>query len=495
MHPIGAGQDDRVSGRRWLLAVLLSGGALRLAVAPFGGYQGDIHDFGLWATRLATQPVADFYAAPFLIDHLPGDLWVLWLLAHVYHLVSPTMDVHQPIFAVLIKGVATLADEGISVLLYLIGRRYGGRRVGLCAAAFYAFNPAAIFLTGVWGQWDALSGLFVLLALWLLLRGTPEWSFPVLTYAALIKPPLGALAPLFVFAYFLHNVLPYLRSKRSGSTHDRSDRSVESGRRVARRVVIALTTSVALFLLVTLPFDVGVAPLVMRWNLVDRIAVAVNLYRSTTVFAFNLWGTPLAGNPRPDDRLFLLGLDYQRWGVLLLASAYLFIFVQYWRSPGERSLLWACLAMLFASFMFATRVHERYLFPTFMVVVLVAAITPRLRWFFIALSTTFLANLFVAYNNAYPVLDVPFPYTLDMVFPSLSVLNMGLLLYVLVRGHMAVTQAPAHDSRPTSGAHRARNDNDREDTWHSRSDTHGRRRRPARARTNSGHRCHGNRCR
>jgi len=137
--------------------------------------------------------------------------------------------------------------------------------------------------------------------------------------------------------------------------------------------------------------------------------------------------------------------------VLLLACAYLFIFVRYGRSPSEGSLLWACLAMLFASFMRATRVHERYLFPTFMVAALVAAITPRLRWFFIALSTTFLANLYVAYNAAYPVLDVPFPYTLDTVFHALSILNVGLLLYVLVCSRMVVTQAPAHDSRPAGG--------------------------------------------
>src|SRR3712207_7376899 len=41
------------------------------------------------------------------------------------------------------------------------------------------FNPGSIFLSSIWGQWDAVSALGALIALWLLMRGSPEWSLPV----------------------------------------------------------------------------------------------------------------------------------------------------------------------------------------------------------------------------------------------------------------------------------------------------------------------------
>ena len=137
-----------------------------------------------WATQLVAEPLASFYAAPLRVDHLPGDLWLLWAVARLYRLFSPTMQVQEPGFLFLLKLVPALADVGIGAMLYLLGRRFGGSRTGLLAATLFLFNPASIFLTSIWGQWDSVSALVVLIALWLLLRGKFEWSLPVLTYGA-----------------------------------------------------------------------------------------------------------------------------------------------------------------------------------------------------------------------------------------------------------------------------------------------------------------------
>ena len=80
---------DRVTGMsndRTLLFVLAAGFVLRLLISPFGEYEYDTDVVRRRATRLADEPLAEFYAAREPADHLPGDMWLLWGLARLYRL-------------------------------------------------------------------------------------------------------------------------------------------------------------------------------------------------------------------------------------------------------------------------------------------------------------------------------------------------------------------------------------------------------------------------
>src|SRR5215210_1915922 len=175
--------------------MLVAGLALRVALSPVGGFETDHTAMRIWADWLLTKPLSSFYSEGFA-DHLPGDLWILWLLGHLYHLVSPNSAVSN-LPVTMLKAVPALADTAAAGQLFVIARRFAGPAAGLLAAALLLFNPGPIFLAGIWGQWDAVSAAVALLALWLYLRDRPEWAFPALTYAALIKPPLAALIPFF----------------------------------------------------------------------------------------------------------------------------------------------------------------------------------------------------------------------------------------------------------------------------------------------------------
>ncbi len=244
-------QRGRTTASVWqrLLRALLAGFILRLGLAPFGSFAQDADTMRSWAVRLATQPMSAFYGGGSLTDHLPGDLWFLWLIANIYELFSPEMRVRETVFLVLLKLVPAVADIGVGLMLFLLGRRLGKEEAGLLAALFFVFNPASIFLTSVWGQWDSVSAFFALTAVWLLVRGNVEWSCPVLTYAAIIKPPFAGLGPLFALVAAIQYVLPHTRWARQAAT--------EPLERTARRVVIAVAASVAVLLMVLLPFGAG----------------------------------------------------------------------------------------------------------------------------------------------------------------------------------------------------------------------------------------------
>lgn len=398
------------------------------------------------------------YAETPLIDHLPGDLWLLWAIARLYRAVAPEGSFGATGFLVLLKLVPALADAGIALLLYAIVRRFAGARAGLIAAAAFTFNPAIVFLSAVWGQWDAVSACLALAALWLLLRGNPEWSLPALTWAALIKPQFAALAPLFALAFLARYVLPHANQARRPAGRDAP---VAPPGRAARRAGVAIGAAILVLILVPRPFDVGPPPLPARWGLVERAVLALEKFPVTSAGAFNLWASPLAGEARwrggaweGGDGLFLrsdlqpwaLGLSYRTWGTLLFAAAYLAILAAYWWSRGRgdgRALVWACLAIAYAAFVLPTRGHERYLFPAVVFAALAAALAPRLRPFYLAVSAVYFVNLYYIYGRYSVLPGYAAIFATDVLIYAGGLLNVALLLYVLCRALPVLRRAPS----------------------------------------------------
>ena len=403
-----------------LVALLGTGLLVRLALLPFGGYSFDLLLLQQWAERLTTRPLPRFYASQEVVDHLPGDLWLLWLLGRVTDLIAPGAVVPQ----IALKLVPTLADIAIGGLLFLLGRHLVGPDIGLLAAGFYVLNPAAIFLTAIWGQWDAVSAALALLAVWLVIQGEPAWALLPLTWAALIKPPFAALVPLVLLAVVWHSFVPHTRW---GMARPAEPLLVSVG-----RLGLAAITCVFLAAALLLPFDVGLGPLPTRWDLLERLHYSLEMYPETTVNAFNLWATPLVGNREPDAQT-LLGVAVRSWGIALFGAAYVLILARYWRRPDAIAFIWAGFAIALTTFMLPTRVHERYLLPAIPVAALIAALAPRLRWFFVALSLSCFTNLYWVYDLSERALELDVLYQSEVAVVLVALLNLGLLAYTLTR--------------------------------------------------------------
>ncbi len=191
--------QPRPISRLWLIGVLLAGLLVRLILAATTtGHPVDTQTFGAWAGH-AAENLGGFYSPDYFADYPPGYVYVLWAIGELRQLLG--LGFGSPGFLLLLKLPAILADTVAAWLIYRLCARHITQAAGVAIAALYAFNPAVILNSAIWGQVDGVLTLLVLAAL-LLLEHRPALSAACFAAALLVKPQalIFAPAPLLWFA-------------------------------------------------------------------------------------------------------------------------------------------------------------------------------------------------------------------------------------------------------------------------------------------------------
>jgi Gpi18-like mannosyltransferase len=293
----------------------------------------------------------------------------------------------------MVKVVPTIFDLATMAVIYLFLRQKLTTNQTLLATALYAFNPAIIFNVAVWGQFDAIYTLFLVLSLIFALKRKPEVSAAIFALALLSKPQGIALLPLVALVIFM-----------------------QSG---AKRLLTSIGAFAATIFLVILPFE---------WsNPVDFLSRiyfgAYNGYQYTSINAFNLWG--LFGLWLPDTGLYLIG--WVLFGVFSVLT--LFVLYRRFHVSGEMLAFFAAFMLLFSFFMLPTRIHERYLFPAISMLVLLVPFAKKIRLFYVVLSATLFVNQ--AYVLYYLNMNAFIPSG-DLVVLAVSIINLVMFFYATV---------------------------------------------------------------
>ena len=417
-----------------LAAILLAGLVIRLVLAPLvHGYGYDMNVLANWSWHLRHTPLDEFYAYAESPDHLPGDLWFLWVAARLFTLFGGT-NFESGAMEFLIKLVPAVADVVITILLYSLVLHFRDKAAATRTAALFLLNPAIIFLTAIWGQWDAVSFSLLLGGFWIILR-FPHWwlaAIPFLAWAMVIKPPMALLVALVL-------VIPVWQSLRqTGSVR-------ETVRRMAIPVAAAGVLAVGTVILLIRPFSIGLPGMDTTWRLTDRLNVALEMYKFRSMAAANIWMLGQGAlDRRPDDDVVFAGLTWHSIGngLMLIALALVFLMVartvlQATSMKPERFIVLAMLAASLSFFMLPTRVHERYLFPAVVLAILLAGLSGferESRNVAILISGTFFANLVVVFGGFRSYLPGVAGDFLYGPFPGLlALLNIGLLGLVFWR--------------------------------------------------------------
>jgi Gpi18-like mannosyltransferase len=225
----------------------------------------------------------------------------------------------------------------------------------------FALNPALIFDTVIWGQSDSIVTLAMLVAAILVITKRHRLGWSAAAIAFLAKPQAIALFPPIGLLTLL-------------------DAGVAETVRCAAAFIVTLAIGAA-------PFQIG-----HRWDWI--IAVYKDLgtrFSGASVGAFNFFG--LIGAMNVPDTEKVLGVSYYSFGLSLTCAVYVIASYLIWRARTAQATMLAMFIALFGFFMFAPRMHERYLYYSLTFLALIALDARFLTAIFSAVTATFLYNL------------------------------------------------------------------------------------------------------
>jgi len=363
-------RNESFTSRYGALALILVAGLLvRFWATGWPPFPIDMNDWIAWGEHVRSVWPGGFYTDKIFADYAPGYVYVMWLTAVVKHAFFETSSVETYYFLYRLPPI--LFDLGTTALIFFAierqlrqegetaaaaeavakDSRKGKKKkrapqlnakpvdesiVATLAAACYAFNPAIIFNSAVWGQVDASFTFLMFLSLVLLLYDRIEWATAVYVVAFLVKPQSISLAPLLGVAALMR--FP-----------------------VARLVKAALVGIALAFILLFPFFGVGAFG-----RLLALLSKSVETYPYTSMFMYNLWG--VFGFWQSDVTQTFAGLTLRSVGTLLyitgVAAGAVLLFRQLRQTKNDAyTLFFFATYFTFLPVMVLTRMHERYLYP------------------------------------------------------------------------------------------------------------------------------------
>lgn len=353
-----------------LLATITVALGFRIYISTFPSFEFDQSAFRFWSLKLAEKGLKDFYFQDFFTSNPIGYFYFLWPDGLFIKNIAPWIANNNLSFDLLLKLPANLADILTGCLVYYLISKRWGTKSGLLGFFLYVANPAIFFNSSVWGQYDSIPTLFLLLATYILMmKKFPEVALAFFAISLTLKPQTISLAPII-------GILLLLNYKY-------------------KRWLTSILTFCSTLILIYLPFF----PSNPFYGIYYANKGSANLFNCTTCFAFNFWG--IFGNWQNDLKAFL-GLPYLVWGVV----SYIFLlsiilFTKPFKIKYQIPFIYITSAIVILIFFnFLTRIHERYLFP-FFVFFLLGAIMLKSRLliaFYLVISFLHFLNLYLAYT-------------------------------------------------------------------------------------------------
>lgn len=352
------------------LAILLAAAfVLRvIAAVSYKGHDSDMGCFTAWANMVYEGGIGAFYKSESFHDYPPGYMYVLYVIGMIRHLFS--IDSSGQISILLTKMPAILCDLLTGVLVYRVAaKKYKGTGA-LMFAGMYLLNPAIFMNSAIWGQVDAVFTLFVALVCYFVSEEKLPLAYFSLAIGILIKPQTMIFTPVLIYGIidqvFLHNF---------------------SLKRMGKELALGLL-AIGMMALLAMPFGLS--------DVIAQYTQTVTSYPYASVNAYNLW-TLLGLNWGSQDTV-RLGLSCARWGTVFIV---LFVAASAWfnfkskKTQGKYYFLGAFI--IISMFILSVRMHERYMFPAIVLLLLAYIEKPKKQLF--GLYTSF--SVFHFINTAH----------------------------------------------------------------------------------------------
>jgi len=383
-----------------LLNLTLTSLIIRVLISPIDGYYIDVGCFKSWFYTASEYGVREFYQKVWC-DYPPFNVYIFWIFGSLAKHLSLFGGSH---LIYLIKLPSNLFDLATAYLIFRYLKRNLSLNHGLIGATVYLFNPAMIFNSSIWGQYDAIYTFFIVFSLTLALESKVTLSLVSYALAVLTKPQAVAFLPILMLLLLCRCDL--------------------------KDVVKALVAFLTTIMIVILPF---------RWDNPIDFLLRIYLggygqYNYTSLNAMNFWA--LVGINLQDTQQILPYVNYHIVGWILFGVSTIFILTytkvedEYASNP---SIVYATFLIFFSFFMFLTRMHERYLFPAVALSLLALTYSRKLVLVSTVITTTLLVNQAYALRFLNETMFIPQGDPLTYAVSSLNLFTILYCYYLFVR--------------------------------------------------------------
>jgi Gpi18-like mannosyltransferase len=354
---------------RWLalLPIFLIALAIRVYWLPEIGFIGDIEHFAVWMQIMEDEGVLRFYDDEYRMGawdrtYPPLSTFIFHGIRIGYESVYGDMPAERdvkrtPEFIRAMKMLPMIAELLIIVAVYtwLIDRSLLMR---ILIPGILAIHPGLIITTTWWGQNEAIYTMFLVLALLALNRDRPLLAWILFALAIMVKQPAVFLGPLLLVLTF----------RRYG----------------LRTTAISMVSAGALCLAMFAPFMTATPPDVV----LAPYLKASDAFPYFSNNAYNFWHgvatiekgayVPFEDRAYRDNRMLFDLITVKQASLIMFGSYILLIMVLAWKHHAQRHEFILAAALFFGLFTLPTQVHERYLYPAAVFLVIALAQDRRL---------------------------------------------------------------------------------------------------------------------
>ena len=313
------------------------------------GFESDIACFGSWALRAYEGGFGSFYSPDVFTDYPPGYIYILYPIGALLHHLK--LNMLSPSGLILLKLPSILSDLGAAYLIYRFASRSFSESTALLLSALYAFNPAVLLNSVVWGQVDSILVFLVLLFCLAMTEGKTIPAYFIFAAGVLLKPQMLVFAPLLLYGIYEFEFLKF-RDRKSFLMH-----------------LAGGICAIGCLLLAMLPFGLD--------KVLPQYTDTLGSYPYVSVNAYNFWA--LLGLNWESQNSMALGISYKTIGtlILVLLTAISLVLLESLRRRKQKERYFLTGAFLITTtFMFSVRMHERYLYPA-MLLLLITYILSR----------------------------------------------------------------------------------------------------------------------
>lgn len=481
--------------------LLMAGLLVRYVLACIDhGYEVDMNCFSYWSDQVFNDGFANFYTSGSFADYPPGYMYILWVVGAIRHFVpslaSSTILVKMPamicdlVTAGLIYKLAHKRfDEKGSIFfaacylfnpVILIDSAMWGQvdsvftvfivwMIYLCAEkklipAYFVFvvsvliKPQALILTPVLGialldqlflyeekKWKSViakAGIVCAVALCILLGFSISGQMNVLKgfvdlatpkYTWLLIPFVGFAILYFIFIDFKQDSVKMKNffesyKKNSSKTNFSQFLKVDAFRVIFHMVFVYL--AIGAIVLAAVPYGLNAV-----W---EKYQSTLTSYPYATVNGYNFWAM-LGMNWHSQDET-LLGIKFSTWGtvfiVLLCIVLLVLCFMNCRKKNGGRYFFYGVFIVA-GFFTLSVRVHERYMFPVFALLLIAFLYKPRKEFLFayLGLGLCQVNNIWHAFKF-YDPSNFDWEATFPRIIGALHLVMFGYIVYIAVKEYI-----------------------------------------------------------